>query len=234
MSEGAPGDVTPGGCGQGDSGPQRRAGRAFFARDVLDVARDLLGAVVVHDVPAAQGGPVAVRLTEVEAYGGPGDPGSHARAGRTPRTAVMFGPPGRAYVYFSYGVHWCLNVVAGPDGSASGVLLRGGEVVDGAEAARRRRPAARTDRDLARGPARLAAALGVGPDQRGADLCSPGAALHVLLVPAPAVVADVVTGPRTGVSGPGGGEAWPWRLHLAGDPTVSPYRASALRRPAPR
>ena len=230
---------------------EARAERAFFAGHVLDVARALLGAVVVHDAPggAAPGsapppGPararrVAVRLTEVEAYGGPGDPGSHARAGRTARTAAMFGPPGHAYVYFTYGMHWCLNLVAGPEGSASGVLLRAGEVVEGAEVARSRRPAARTDRDLARGPARLAAALGVGAAQRGVDLCSPGAALHVVLPTRPVTVvtggagapgARVLAGPRTGVSGPGGGPDWPWRLHLAGEPTVSPYRAAVPRR----
>ena len=229
------------------------AGRPFFARDVLDVARDLLGAVVVHDGPggAAPGGGapngaaldgvaagghrgpgVAVRLTEVEAYGGPEDPGSHARAGLTARTAAMFGPPGHAYVYFTYGMHWCLNLVTGAEGSASAVLLRAGEVVDGLDLARSRRAASRVDRDLARGPARLAAALGIGPDQRGADLCAPGAALRVLLPGAPADVGvrEVVAGPRTGVSGPGGGPGWPWRLHLDGEVTVSPYRAAAPRR----
>lgn len=214
---------------QAGPGPRLHpADRSFFAREVLDVARDLLGAVVVHDGP---GGAVAVRLVEVEAYGGPEDPGSHARAGRTARTAAMFGPPGHAYVYLSYGMHWCLNLVTGAEGSASAVLLRAGEVVDGLDLARSRRPAARVDRDLARGPARLAAALGVGPDQRGVDLCAPGSALRVLLPQAPAgSCAEVATGPRTGVSGPGGGPGWPWRLHLRGEATVSPYRASAPRR----
>ena len=219
--------------------PLRRADRPFFARDVLDVAHDLLGAVLVHDGPGGapdgaaaghQRSRVAVRLTEVEAYGGPEDPGSHARAGRTARTAAMFGPAGHAYVYFTYGMHWCLNLVTGAEGSASAVLLRAGEVVDGIEPARSRRPAARVDRDLARGPARLAAALGIGPDQRGVDLCAPRAALRVLLPGAPAGPrAEVVAGPRTGVSGPGGGPGWPWRLHLRGEATVSPYRVSAPR-----
>ena len=110
---------------------------------VEQVAPTLLGAVLVH-------GDVAVRLTEVEAYAGPADPGSHAFRGRTPRTEVMFGPAGRAYVYFTYGMHWCMNVVTGPDGTASAVLLRAGEVVEGVELARERRNGAR-DRELARG-----------------------------------------------------------------------------------
>ena len=126
---------------------------------VEQVAPLLLGAVL-------RAGPVAVRLTEVEAYAGAGDPGSHAFRGRTPRNAVMFGPAGRAYAYFTYGMHWCLNVVTGPEGEASAVLLRAGEVVDGIDLARERRPGA-ADRDLARGPARLTKAIGVaGRGQR--------------------------------------------------------------------
>lgn len=210
------------------------AARAFFDRPVLEVARDLLGRVVVH---TSGDGDVAVRLTEVEAYAGPGDPGSHAARGRTPRTAVMFGPPGHAYVYFSYGMHWCANLVCGPEGTASAVLLRAGEVVGGLDLARSRRPAARRDVDLARGPARLASALGLDRAQDGADLCAPGSALRVLgddpaappsSSPGPAAVA---TGPRVGVSGPGGdGERYPWRLWLPGEPSVSPYRVAAPRR----
>jgi len=206
--------------------------RSFFDRPVLDVAADLLGRVVEHRTPA---GAVAVRLTEVEAYAGPGDPGSHAARGVTPRTAVMFGEPGHAYVYFSYGVHWCANLVCGPSGTASAVLLRGGEVVDGVELARSRRPAARRDVDLARGPARLAAALGLTGADTGADLCAPGAALRVLAGAAPSVPAaqspPVRWGPRVGVSGPGGdGGRYPWRAWVEGEPTVSPYRAAAPRR----
>ncbi|MGQ7298312.1 DNA-3-methyladenine glycosylase [Quadrisphaera sp. KR29] len=206
--------------------------RAFFDRPVLEVARDLLGRVVVH---STEDGDVAVRLTEVEAYAGPGDPGSHAARGRTPRTAVMFGPPGHAYVYFSYGMHWCANLVCGPEGTASAVLLRAGEVVGGLELARSRRPAARRDVDLARGPARLASALGLGRAQDGADLCAPTSALRVLDAPppssSPSPAAEVRTGPRVGVSGEGGdGGRYPWRFWLAGEPTVSPYRVAAPRR----
>ena len=118
------------------------------------MAPRLLGAVLRH-------GDVAVRLTEVEAYDGPNDPGSHAYRGRTPRNAVMFGEPGHLYVYFTYGMHHCCNVVTGPVGTPSAVLLRAGEVVAGAEIARSRRNSS-SDRDLARGPARLCQALGSG------------------------------------------------------------------------
>ncbi|TNM66839.1 DNA-3-methyladenine glycosylase [Streptomyces sp. NP160] len=210
--------------------PPSAVPRAFFDRPVLEVARDLLGRVVVH---TTDDGAVAVRLTEVEAYAGPGDPGSHAARGRTPRTAVMFGPPGHAYVYFSYGMHWCANLVCGPEGTASAVLLRAGEVVGGLDLARSRRPAARRDVDLARGPARLASALGLDKAQDGADLCSPSSALRVLDAPSSSLAApaEVLTGPRVGVSGEGGdGERFPWRFWLAGEATVSAYRVAAPRR----
>ncbi|WP_432548132.1 DNA-3-methyladenine glycosylase [Kineococcus sp. SYSU DK004] len=209
----------------GGAGPAPGAlPRAFFDRDVLVVARDLLGRVVRH---RTEEGAVAVRLTEVEAYAGPLDPGSHAYRGRTPRTAVMFGPPGHAYVYFSYGVHWCANLVCGPEGTASAVLLRAGEVVEGLELARARRATARRDADLARGPARLTGALGLDRAQDGADVCA-GGPLHVLA--GDPVGDDVVRwGPRVGVSGPGG--ATEWRARVEGDPTVSAYRAAVPRRP---
>jgi DNA-3-methyladenine glycosylase len=160
-------------------------------------------------------------LTEVEAYDGPNDPGSHAYRGRTDRNAVMFGPPGHLYVYFTYGMHFCCNVVCGPEGTPSAVLLRAGEVVDGIELARERRSGAR-DRDLARGPARLCQALGIGREQNGADLASEP------LVLAPGAPADPVsTGPRVGLRG---APDRPWRFWLTGDPTVSVYRpAGPLR-----
>ena len=206
----------------------RRVPRADLEPDAVHVAAGLLGARVVHESAA---GRVAVRLTEVEAYAGLRDPGSHAFRGPTPRTRIMFGPAGHLYVYFTYGMHWCANVVCGPEGEASAVLLRAGEVVAGADLARERRPAARTDAELARGPARLAAALGLAREHDGTDLCAPGA--PAWLEPADAGRLDVVhVGPRVGVAGAGGdGVTYPWRFWLAGDATVSTYRAGISRRP---
>jgi len=185
---------------------------------VADVAPTLLGAVL-----RANG--VAVRLTEVEAYEGESDPGSHAFRGRTPRTEVMFGPAGRAYVYFTYGMHWCLNVVCGPDGSAAAVLLRAGEVIDGIQIARERRPRS-ADRDLARGPARLTRALAIEGRYGGADLLDPASPV-TLTVGHRAARDRIRTGPRVGVGG--AGAATPWRFWLDGEPTVSAYRAAVVR-----
>jgi DNA-3-methyladenine glycosylase len=197
--------------------------RSRLAGPVPGVARDLLGRVV----EARSGhGAVAVRLTEVEAYGGEADPASHAFRGRTGRTAVMFGPPGHLYVYFVYGMHWCCNVVCGPDGVASAVLLRAGAVVSGLDLARHRRATARSDPELARGPARLAAALGLDGRANGVDLCAPGASVR-LLAGAPVPDGAVRQGPRVGVASAGD---VPWRFWLAADPTVSNYRLGGRRR----
>lgn len=166
-----------------------------------------------------------MRLTEVEAYAGPDDPGSHAVRGRTPRTEVMFGPAGHAYVYFSYGMHWCLNVVTGPDGHASAVLLRAGGVVAGLDAARARRPGV-TDRDLCRGPARLTRALGLSGRHGGADLLDPASPVR-LLPGDPPDPSTVRTGPRVGVSA---GADIPWRFWVDADPTVTQYRPAVARR----
>jgi len=186
------------------------------------VAPALLGCWVVTDRPA---GRVALRLTEVEAYSGAGeDPASHAHRGPTPRAEIMFGPPGRLYVYFSYGVHWCANVVVGPAGRGSAVLLRAGEVVVGEPLARSRRPAARVARDLARGPARLTQALAVGPDDRGADLLAPSSAVRLHRGPAPAAVS---AGPRVGISQ---ATDLPWRFWETGAPSVSVFRAGGKPR----
>lgn len=161
----------------------------------------------------------SVRLTEVEAYLGERDPGSHAYRGRTRRNAVMFGPPGHLYVYFTYGMHTCANIVCGADGEPTAVLLRAGAIVEGVDAARSRRLTSRSDADLARGPARLCVALGITLADDGARL---GQEFRLDLPPHPAP--EVATGPRTGVSGAGGSEDYPWRFWIPSDPTVSPYK----------
>lgn len=172
-----------------------------------------------------------MRLTEVEAYSGTGlDPASHAHRGRTPRNEVMFGPAGYAYVYFTYGMHWCVNVVCGVEGEASAVLLRAGAVVDGLETARARRTAVRRDVDLARGPARLCAALGVDRSLYGTNLLDGRG--PALLSPPEDPVGEIVAGPRVGVTG---AHDLPWRFWIAGDPTVSTYRRHVPRtRPRPK
>jgi DNA-3-methyladenine glycosylase len=186
------------------------------------VARSLLGCLVVTDRPE---GRVALRLTEVEAYSGQGeDPASHAHRGPTPRAEIMFGPPGRLYVYFSYGVHWCANVVVGPVGRGSAVLLRAGEVAVGRELAHSRRPAARVVRDLARGPARLTQALAIGPDDRGADLLDPRSAVRLHRGTAPS---SVSVGPRVGISQ---ATDLPWRFWETGAPSVSVFRPGGKQR----
>jgi DNA-3-methyladenine glycosylase len=272
--------------------------RSLLAGPVLDVAPKLLGMVLRSTTDE---GVVAVRLTEVEAYDGPSDPGSHAYRGQTPRNAVMFGPPGFLYVYFTYGMHFCMNISAGPEGQPSAVLLRAGEIVEGIDLARARRlpstPPAKfnqsastpntvnpgqssgvlpgrsssgqlsdaqpssgesaggqsaggrsagagsgrpagvlpgptgkrgngnPDRDLARGPARMCVALGIGRDDNGADLLSKTS--HIQLLPGPGFDGEPSTGPRVGLR-----EAAdrPWRFWIPADPTVSPYRPYVPKR----
>jgi DNA-3-methyladenine glycosylase len=208
-------------AGQQDPSSQQLT-RAFFAEDVLDVAPALLGCTVTH-------AGVTVRLTEVEAYAGTADPGSHAFRGPTPRTEVMFGAAGHLYVYFTYGMHWCANVVCGATGEASAVLLRAGEVVAGDEVAAGRR-AGITRRDWARGPARLATTLALRGEQSGADACLPGGPVAFHRAPEHVPAARIRTGPRVGVSGAGGdAAAYPWRFWLEGEPSVSVYRPAKPR-----
>ena len=187
----------------------------------------LLGAVLTHE---GSGGPVSVRITEVEAYLGPHDsphpdPGSHTFRGPTARNAPMFGPAGHLYVYFTYGMHHCANIVCGPAGVASAVLLRAGEIVDGEQLALSRRPASKSPKDLASGPARLATSLGITTADSGRDALQ---APFGLELPARQAV-DVSAGPRVGVSGAGGTHDYPWRFWLSGDPTVSRYKAAKVR-----
>ncbi|MDQ4052452.1 MAG: DNA-3-methyladenine glycosylase [Actinomycetota bacterium] len=179
------------------------------------MAPTLLGAVIRH-------GSVAVRLSEVEAYAGPDDPGSHAYRGQTQRNSVMFGPAGHLYCYFTYGMHVCANVTVGPVGQPSAVLLRAGEVVEGFEEARRRRPGA-VDRDLARGPARLVRALGLDLTDNGADLSQ--GPVSLTLGPAPETLES---GPRVGLRL---APDRPWRFWIPGDPSVSVYRRSPKAAP---
>ena len=216
----------------------------------MQVAPDLLGCVISHQTPA---GLVAVRLTEVEAYAGESDPASHAFRGQTARNAVMYGPPGYAYVYFTYGMHFCVNLVCRPAGDASAVLLRAGVVIDGVPLAFARRygaaglaeangQPASTDRargagqargtlrretDLARGPARLCEALSIDRAQNGADVCGPASPLRVYAPQDPVPAARISTGPRVGVSR---AADVAWRFWITGEPAVSPYRAYVPRR----
>jgi len=228
--------------------------RDFFARPSVKVAPDLLGCVLEHETAD---GLVAVELTEVEAYAGRSDPASHAYRGKTKRNAVMFGPPGHAYVYFTYGMHFCVNMVClGEQGSASAVLLRAGAIIAGEDLARARRTrgpvpegpvsegrARIAPRDLARGPARLCQALGIDRALDGADVCVAGAPLRMLSGAGnPARSAVLARGdetlippgtPRRIVTGPRVGVSSaaeiPWRYWYDGDPTVSVYRAHVPR-----
>jgi DNA-3-methyladenine glycosylase len=192
--------------------------RSFYGHDSRELAPHLLNKLLVAEHPDLPR--VAVRLVEVEAYAGDEDPGSHAYRGETPRNRVMFGPPGYLYVYFTYGMHWCANVVCGEKGWASAVLLRGGAPVDGIDVMRRRRHLVRRDRDLASGPARLTQSLAITGAQNGADL-----------VRGPVRVLDDGVPPprRPGVSKrvglkPGQGDEHRWRWFVTGDPNVSPGR----------
>jgi DNA-3-methyladenine glycosylase len=218
--------------------------REFFDRPATEVAPELLGCVLVH---GSAGGDVAAELVEVEAYMGSDDPASHAFRGMTARTEVMFGEAGHAYVYFTYGMHFCVNLVCLPAGVASAVLLRAGRIVAGVELAAARRvgsgsgsagaaavggPGTRRFEQLASGPARLCQALGIARDQNGLDVCDPGGSLRIC---APEGFARpgsdrIDTGPRVGVSS---GAEVPWRYWIAGDKAVSAYRPHVPRDRSP-
>jgi DNA-3-methyladenine glycosylase len=224
-----------------------RLPREFFERPSTQVAPDLLGCVLWHDSPA---GPVAVRLAEVEAYAGRADPASHAFRGQTARNGVMFGPAGHVYVYFTYGMHFCVNLVCQPAGQPEAVLIRAGAVIDGAELARQRRSGRAADPasdlavagadgsrkvrevDLARGPGRLCQALGIDRALDGADACAPESPLGIGPAAAEATAPhDIRTGPRVGISQ---ATDRPWRYWLAGDNHVSIFRPSKPRSPRPK
>ena len=203
-------------------GTEAPAPRDLLGRPATEVAPALLGWTLSH---TTEEGTVTVRLTEVEAYMGDDDPASHAHRGPTPRNVVMFGRAGHLYTYFSYGMHWCCNVVTGPDGHASAVLLRAGRVVEGTSLARQRRGERVQDRSLARGPGCLGQALGLGRTHNGADLL--GDDTLRLRPGEPVDPAVVRTGPRVGVSV---AHDLPWRYWIDGEPTVSAYKRSPRAR----
>lgn len=194
---------------------RRRVGRRFLGRSSLEVAPALLGRVLVRGEP--DGARTAVRIVETEAYD-ESDPASHSYRGPTERTAVMFGPAGHLYVYFTYGMHFCMNVVTGPSRAGSAVLLRAGEPLEGLEAMGRRRRT-QTTRLLCSGPARLAQALDVGRELNGEDLV----AGSVVWLERGSPARSVGTGTRVGIRR---GVGRPWRFWIEGSPFVSRGRGS--------
>ncbi|WP_092556158.1 DNA-3-methyladenine glycosylase [Herbiconiux ginsengi] len=209
----------------------RHTDRSFFERDVLEVAPDLLGCLLRR---SGADGTVAIRITEVEAYAGERDPGAHSYRGKTARNATIFGPAGHIYCYFSYGLHYAINLVTTGVGKPYGCLVRAGRVVEGEELARIRRQSRRrspvSERDLARGPGRVAQAFAVTLADDGDDLF--GGEWEFRIPDAPRITPAI--GPRVGVSGVAGdGAEFPWRFWVPGDPTVSAYRPAKSRRPVP-
>lgn len=198
-----------------------RLTKTFFARDALDVAPELIGCVLVGQ--SAQG-VASVRIVETEAYRGHLDPGSHGFRGETPRTEVMFGPPGRLYVYFTYGMHWCANAVCGQDGECQAVLFRAGQPLEGLELMRARRNGVRDDRMLASGPARLAQALGITKEQNGSSLIRGGTHhLYADALTEETRSSGLLQTTRIGL-GAGKGDELPWRWVVAGHPHASRKR----------
>jgi DNA-3-methyladenine glycosylase len=193
-----------------------RLGRDFYARPATEVAHDLIGRLLVRGDEG-----LVARVVETEAYM-PGDPASHGYRGLTARNAPLYGPPGHAYVYLNYGMHWCLNVSTGEDGSPQGCLLRAAEPLEGLDRMRERRRGA--DRDLLRGPGRLGQAYGLDGTWSGVDLCGEGA----LWLADDGAHPAVTTGPRVGVSR---AAAVPWRYWDLGSPWVSAYKRSPRAQP---
>jgi DNA-3-methyladenine glycosylase len=185
--------------------------RTFYARDTVEVARGLLGKILVH-------GETSGRIVETEAYlGGGGDLAAHSARGITDRTRVLFGPPGHAYVYFIYGMYECLNLVAEPDGKPGGVLIRALEPVAGIEIMQRRRPAAHTLRDLTSGPGRLTLALGITRAQNGVDVTRGSLTVRTAEDAGPF---EIEVTPRIGIRHCAD---WPLRFVVKGNPFVSRF-----------
>jgi DNA-3-methyladenine glycosylase len=196
------------------AGPTAATGAAWFDRPAPDLAIDLLGSRLVHE---ARGGTVGGRIVEVEAYRGPEDLAAHSARGRTARNAVMFGAPGHLYVYLIYGLHHCLNVVAGPGDKPEAVLIRALALDEGVETARRRRGARVPDRRLASGPGNVGQALGVDRALNGVDLLSGPVRVEPRDGRAPAIS----RGPRVGVAYAGAWASRPLRFWITDDPHVS-------------
>jgi DNA-3-methyladenine glycosylase len=200
--------------------PERRLTKDFYARDALAVARDLIGCLFVHQT---KGDRLAVRLVETEAYRGQQDPGSHGYRGMSARTEVMFGPPGRLYVYFTYGMHWCANIVCGRVGTCEAVLLRAGQPIAGLEAMARRRRTF-SERLIAAGPARLAQALDIGKKDNGASLLRGGSFWCAEDDRTPSYRAgEIAQSVRVGL-GAGRGDDLPWRFTVPGSLYLSRRR----------
>lgn len=196
----------------------KRLPKAFYERDALSVAKDLIGCLFAYRSPR---GTVSVRLIEVEAYRGEQDPGSHGYRGETPRTRTMFGPPGHLYVYFTYGMHWCANVVCGPVGVCEAVLLRAGEPHEGLEIMRANRPGISNDRLLTSGPARLTKAMGISKPQDGASLLRGGSFYCAVDEHTDRMrTGEVAQTKRIGLAA-GRGDDLAWRFVLPGHPYAS-------------
>jgi len=191
--------------------------RSFYERDARELGPLLLNKLLVSRDPSGE--LLSARIVEVEAYRGAEDPGSHAFRGMTKRNATMFGPPGHLYVYFTYGMHWCANVVARERVEASAVLLRAAAPVRGIAVMRARRVAARRDRDLLSGPAKLCQAFAITGDHDGIDLAGAGGTLHIVDDDV-APPEDPLVTTRVGLS-PGRGDDFEWRYCVPGDPHVS-------------
>lgn len=198
--------------------------RAFYDRPTLTVARALLGKTLWRRTTE---GLVAGIIVETEAYVSAIDPAAHGHQRPTPRSASMHGPPGHAYVYFTYGMHTCLNCVTEPAGTSAAVLIRAAQPVHGLDLMRQRRPAGIADRDLARGPARLCQAFALTRADDGTDLT--GDALWIEETPAWPADAPVATSPRIGITR---AVELPWRFFIPGSPWVS--GPAVVRAPAPR
>lgn len=197
--------------------------RDFYDRDTEIVSRELLGAVLECDTDAGRASGVIV---ETEAYVGEHDAACHAAAGRTRRTEPLYGPPGNAYVYFIYGMHWCINAVTRAEGLPSAVLIRALEPLEGLELMRQRRPRARSDRDLTNGPGKLCAALGVDSRMNGLSLQRRPV---VIRAGEPVADSDVAITPRIGISV---AAEWPLRYFVRDNPFVSRAPASVYRKPS--